>query len=161
MSLLGGRLFGSVSGNTSLNSSTSSFSFLWTSGLTLDKICSSRSSTLRNRFFGPSFFIRSRIFPSVSQIDSDFTTTLTFLFSYPRTSAKNIGVFFFTSLFNYLTDMICLSQDSLDDPSVFIFFSVLVLLPLNLSFRVSFLLFSLSFSPVRSFSPFVSFFPLF
>ena len=52
-----------------------------------------------------------------------------------------------------LTDMICLLQDSLDDPSVFVFFSVLVLLLLFLSFKVSFLTFSLFFS-VRSFLPF-------
>ena len=125
----GGRPFGSASGNTSLNSSTRSFNIPRTSGISLDKIYSSRSSTLRKRFFRPSFFIRSCFLPSVSPIDSDFTTALTFLFSYPQTTAKKTGVFFFTSFFNCLMEMICHSRDNLDDPSVvcFLIFSVLVL----------------------------------
>ena len=135
VSLFGGRPFGRVSGNTSLNSSTSSVSFPQTSGLTLDRIYSSRPSTLRRHFLGPSFFIRSRFLPSASPMDSVFIAALTFLFSCPQTTAKKTGVFFFTSLFSYLTEMICLSWDSLDDPSVvfFLVFSVLVLPLLFLS----------------------------
>ena len=72
-------------------------------------------------------------------MDSDFTAAFIVLYSYPQTTAKNTGVFFFTSLFNCFTEMICLSWDSLDVPSiVFLFFSVLVLLSLLLPFRVSF-----------------------
>ena len=124
---------------------------------TLDRISSSRSSTLRNRFFGPVFFIRSRFFPSVSPMDSDFTAALTVLFSCPQTTAKKTGVFFFTSFFNYLTDIICRSQDNRDDRSVVVFFAVLVLSFPILPFRVSFLSSLSFFSPVRSFLPFVSF----
>ena len=144
MSLLGGRPFGSVFGNTSLNSSTSSFGFPRTSGLTFDKIYSSRSSTLRKCFFGPSLFIRSRFLPFVSPMDSDCTAALTLRFSCPQTTAKYSGVFFFTSLFIYLTEMICLSRDSLDVPFVFILFLLVLILPLLL------LPFRVSFSPFRS-----------
>ena len=105
MSLFRGRPFGNVPGNTSLNSSASSFNYPRTPESTLDRISSSRSSTLRKHFFGYDFFIMSRIFPFVSPNDSVFTATLTFLFSYPHTTARKIGVLFFTSLFNCLTEV--------------------------------------------------------
>ena len=100
-----GRPFGNVPRNTSLNSSASSFNYPRTPESTLDRISSSRSSTLRRHFFGSDFSIMSRIFPFVSPNDSVFTATLTFLFSYPHTTARKIGVLFFTSLFNCSTEV--------------------------------------------------------
>ena len=149
-----------MSGKTYLNSSTSSLSFPWTPGSTLDRISSSRSSTLRNRFFGLSFFIRSRFLPSLSLMNSDFTAALTFLFSWPQTTAKKTSVFFFTSFFNYLTDIICCSRGNLNDPLVGFFLSVLVLPLLILPFRVSFLTSLSFFSSVHAFLPFSFIFSL-
>ena len=154
MFLFGGRPFGSVFGNTYLNSSMSCFSFPRTSRSILDRISSSRSSTLRERFCGPSFFTKSRFFPLVSPMDSNFIAIFVFLLSYPQTTAKKTSVLFFTSLFNFLTEMICLSRDRLDVPSLDFRLISVLRLPLILPFRVS-------FYPQRSFSQFIHFYQLF
>ena len=63
MSLFGGRPLGSVSGNTSLNSSTSSFNFPRTSRSTLDRISSSRSSNTEKTFLWADFFHEVSLLP--------------------------------------------------------------------------------------------------